>query len=161
MAKKTKSLGDDARDMAKDLEILRAKKLPSYLERKLMENTDKAFDEEKYPEKNKWQDRSFKYLKQKSDKRDNAFGRENRRGLLVGSGDLRKSIETETSNGQVSIGTDVVYAQIHNEGLEGNAFGKFKFQMPKRQFMPIQGEDLPFQEDVDKWIDDQMDKILG
>ena len=27
------------------------------------------------------------------------------------------------------------YAQIHNEGLMGKAFGKYPFKMPKRQFI--------------------------
>lgn len=162
MAKKSKNLGDDARSAGQKMRYLREKYLPELLEKKLMDNTDKAFDNEQYPKKPKWKGRNPKYL-EGTDKQQNDLPRDQRRGILIGkgSGELRHSIETETSDGIVSIGTDKIYAQIHNEGLEGNAFGKYKFEMPQRQFMPIGDEEPPFQDEVDKWMDKQMDDILG
>lgn len=36
--------------------------------------------------------------------------------------------------------TLVPYAEIHNEGLTGSAWGKVPFKMPRRQFMPAPGD---------------------
>lgn len=154
-------LSDDSEKMRRELSQLRDNILPQYLENKLIQNTDKAFDNEQYPSEQKWKERSDKWLSQKSDKRDNKFTRSDRRGLLVGTGDLRRSIETDTAKGEVSIGSDKVYAQIHNEGLQGNAFGKHAFTMPERKFMPLKGDDLPFQNEVDQFIDNKIKDILG
>lgn len=58
------------------------------------------------------------------------------RAILVQSGDLRKSLCVEQADwGKVRISSDLPYSAIHNEGLQGNAFGKHKFKMPKRKFM--------------------------
>lgn len=58
------------------------------------------------------------------------------RAILVKSGDLRRSIRivNKTIN-KVVIGSDLPYAQIHNDGLYGMAWGKHRFKMPKRQFI--------------------------
>lgn len=58
------------------------------------------------------------------------------RAILVKTGELKDSIrvERETKDGVV-ITSDKEYAKIHNEGLEGSAWGKHRFQMPKRQFI--------------------------
>lgn len=38
----------------------------------------------------------------------------------------------------IGVNTTIIpYAQIHNEGLEGNAFGKYPFKMPQRKFIGI------------------------
>lgn len=154
-------LSDDSERIRREMAELRNNVLPNYLEKKLMQNTDDAFDNEQYPGKGKWKDRSDKWLK-KSDKKDNAFARTERRGLLIGSSaDLRRSIETDTQKGEASIGTDVIYAQIHNEGLQGNAFGKHAFTMPERKFMPVEGDEPPFQKEVDDYIDKRVQDILG
>ena len=46
-----------------------------------------------------------------------------------------------TVNGrQVVVGVDlnvIPYGQIHNEGLQGKAWGKHTFKMPKRQYIPV------------------------
>lgn len=58
------------------------------------------------------------------------------RAILVKTGDLKKSLFLEQADwGKVRISSDLPYSAIHNEGLEGNAFGKHKFKMPKRKFM--------------------------
>ena len=58
------------------------------------------------------------------------------RAILVKSGDLRRSIRViNKSHRSITLGSDLPYAQIHNDGLYGNAYGKYRFKMPKRQFI--------------------------
>ncbi len=56
------------------------------------------------------------------------------RKILTGdTGDLGRSLSAEYGKGTVTIGSDVVYAKVHNEGLHA---GRGKgFTMPKRQFL--------------------------
>jgi phage gpG-like protein len=62
------------------------------------------------------------------------------RAILVKSGRLRRSIRSKRFGFlSVKIYTDVLYAQIHNDGLMGRAFGKHSFKMPKRQFIGYSG----------------------
>lgn len=62
------------------------------------------------------------------------------RAILVKSGRLRRSIRSKRFGFlSVKIYTDVLYAQIHNDGLMGRAFGKYPFKMPKRQFIGYSG----------------------
>lgn len=63
--------------------------------------------------------------------------------ILIQTGNLRDSITYRITGMSVRIGVDpniVPYAQIHNEGGAGNAWGKHKFTMPKRQYMPTDAE---------------------
>ena len=57
--------------------------------------------------------------------------------ILQNTGRLRRSIKRLTTTfGRIVIGTrGVDYASIHNEGLNGVAFGKYPFKMPKREFV--------------------------
>jgi phage gpG-like protein len=60
------------------------------------------------------------------------------RAILIGkgSGQLKMSIHLVTATFQkIRIESDLPYSKIHNEGLQGRAFGKYNFKMPKRQFM--------------------------
>lgn len=53
-----------------------------------------------------------------------------------GGGDhLSDSIDYKTEGNTITIQTDKVYAAIHNEGLDGKAWGKHPFKMPKREFI--------------------------
>jgi phage gpG-like protein len=65
------------------------------------------------------------------------------RGILIGksgAGRLSRSIRSKRFGFlSVKIYTDVLYAQIHNDGLEGRAFDKYPFKMPKRQFIGYSG----------------------
>ena len=57
--------------------------------------------------------------------------------ILQVTGALKRSIQRLTmSRDTVTIGTKGVrYAQIHNDGLNGRAWGKHPFKMPKHQFI--------------------------
>ena len=69
-------------------------------------------------------------------RRMNDRGRKGNRAILVKSGDLRRSIRVIKKNiNSVTLGSDLPYAQIHNDGLYGRAWGKHRFKMPKRQFV--------------------------
>jgi phage gpG-like protein len=58
------------------------------------------------------------------------------RAILVKTGDLRRSVRViSKSYRSIVVGSDLPYAQIHNDGLYGNAYGKHRFKMPKRQFI--------------------------
>ena len=58
------------------------------------------------------------------------------RAILVKTGDLRRSIKVlNKSYRSITLGSDLPYAQIHNDGLYGNAYGKYRYKMPKRQLI--------------------------
>ena len=59
---------------------------------------------------------------------------------LVQSGKLKRSLYISwLDRNRIVIKSDVPYAAIHNYGLEGVAFGKHHFVMPKRQFIGYSG----------------------
>ena len=59
------------------------------------------------------------------------------RALLIKSGTLKRGIRVKSVNSTLAvIGTGGIrYAAIHNYGLRGLAWGKYPFQMPKRQYI--------------------------
>lgn len=60
------------------------------------------------------------------------------RAILIRSGDLKRSVRIRrlySSSGV--IGSDLVYAAIHNFGLDGRAYGKYPFRMPQRKFIGV------------------------
>jgi phage gpG-like protein len=128
--------------------------LPQFLINLMTRMIDDNFRQERFKDGKKWKSR-------KNDP-DSKNKRTDRRGILVKSGELIRSIEIERAGSDIIIGTDKIYAQIHNEGLYGKAFGKYPFKMSQRQYMPKPGEDLPHsvQANMDKWIDKQMDNIF-
>ena len=86
-------------------------------------------------ESNAFKTGSEKWQPRKNDKQSSK-NRDDRRGLLVKSGALRSSIDVVQLGDTISIQSSSEYAQIHNEGLDGKAFGIHPFKMPQRQFMP-------------------------
>ena len=66
-------------------------------------------------ERGGWQDASFK--KWDARKNNKTKGKTKKRAILVQTGRLRRSIRiTHVLNNSVHVGTDVPYAQLHNEG---------------------------------------------
>ncbi|CAB4126839.1 Phage virion morphogensis protein [uncultured Caudovirales phage] len=58
------------------------------------------------------------------------------RKILTFTGKLRRSIKiTSFSMNTQTIESNMPYSAIHNEGLQGRAWGKYSFKMPKRKFM--------------------------
>jgi hypothetical protein len=56
---------------------------------------------------------------------------------------MREEVKYEVSGDTVRTGLDlniIPYGRIHNEGLQGKAWGKHTFKMPKRQYMPTDSE---------------------
>jgi phage gpG-like protein len=73
------------------------------------------------------------------------------RAILVNTGHLRRSIARKPAGRlAVKVYTPLVYAAIHNEGLNGKAWGKHPFKMPKRKFM---GYSKVMDEKIQKMID--------
>jgi phage gpG-like protein len=151
------SLGDDIARQMNQLEQLLGSGLPNYLEDGLADIVEGSFQQEMYMGElpgRKWDQR--KVDPQKGMKRDD------RRALLFDKGELRRSIDVEQNGDTITVGSDSDYAQIHNEGLKGKAYGKHPFKMPQRQFMPIPGDPVPALEaKTDHWLDQQMDAIFG
>lgn len=82
------------------------------------------------------------------------------RAILVKSGDLRRSIRRESLNKarlSVTIATDLPYARIHNEGLEGKAWGKAPFKMPQRRFI---GHSTVMNDKIKKTITKQINNLF-
>jgi len=60
----------------------------------------------------------------------------NTKKTLTKTGALKRSIHKTMLVGlRLKVVSDLVYAQIHNQGLTGKAWGKHYFKMPKRKFM--------------------------
>lgn len=154
-------------DLGKELEELShfyQVDLPEFAAARLEKLVDDSFRKEQYQgdTKSKWDGR--KLNKEDYTKAGNAKRRSRRRGLLVQSGDLVRSVEASIDRGEeitVSIASDKIYAQIHNEGLMGKAWGKHPFKMPQRQFMPIPGtEENVITQDLETFIDKSLDQIF-
>ena len=163
-----KDLSDLEKDLSKELIQLRdfyQNDLPNEAVIQLEKLTDDSFKKEAWQgdKKGKWPAR--KSTKDDFTKKGKAKPRSRRRGLLVQSGELIRSTEAEISKSaeiEVSIGSDKVYAQIHNEGLKGKAYGKHEFDMPQRQFMPIPGEEeTGITQKLETFIDKNMDRIFN
>lgn len=148
------TLGNDMNNASQRLKDLIANKLPVHTEQRAQDIVDKSFQQEQYEEKgtSKWKGRKKEEQPGKE--------REGRRALLVKSARLISSTIAERRGGEVVIGSDTPYSQVHNEGLKaGKGAG---FQMPQRQFMPIPGEsNSELDEAMDKFMDDELDKIFG
>ncbi len=109
-----------------------------------------SFDQEQFKDKN-----SSKWKPRKKEEKGGSLK------LLVKSpGGLKADITIEKRGDEVVIGSDKIYAPVHNEGLRsGRGAG---FQMPQRQFMPIPGQsNSELDEAMDKFMDDELDKIFG
>jgi len=104
-------------------------------------------------QKEGFQDNGPKPWKEVQRRTRNVRGAAGSRKILTGkTGDLGRSIKYEVSPGKVTIYSDVIYADVHNEGLKaGRGAG---FTMPKRQFI---GDSA----DLDKIIDDEIEKTLN
>jgi len=99
--------------------------LPDVAGQIAVNNAHDSFEKEQFQDKGKsgkWATRKKAPDKTKSQK-----------NILVGSGDLRASIDYDTGINEVAVGSDKVYAKVHNEG--GKAGRGTGFTMPKRQFM--------------------------
>lgn len=148
------TLGSDFNNAAQKVRELVTVKLPIHTEMKAQDIVDSSFQAEQYKDEgtSKWKGR----------KKEQQPGKERsqRRGLLVKSGDMIASTTAERRGDEVVIGSDTVYAKVHNEGLRS---GRGKgFTMPKRQFMPIPGESNKKLDDaMDKFMDSELDKIFN
>lgn len=148
------TLGSDFNSASQKVRELITVKLPNHTEMKAQDIVDSSFQAEQYKDAgtSKWKGR----------KKEEQPGKERtqRRGLLEKSGDMIASTIAERRGDEVVIGSDTVYAKVHNEGLRS---GRGKgFDMPKRQFMPIPGEsNKTLDNAMDKFMDEELDKIFG
>lgn len=150
-----RSFKQDLQQMRKELAEATNTTIPAIVKEKLELIITDSFEKESY------QGETSSKWKPRKDDIDGNKRKSQRGAILIASGALRRSIIVEAGNGKVVVGTNSKYAQIHNEGLEGKAFGKHKFKMPKRQFMPIPGEKVSKLDEVmDKEIDKLVNKIL-
>jgi phage gpG-like protein len=148
-----KEFSQEQKENLQKLDNLIGKRLPEKVVDEAQKIVDESFKKEQY------QDKSSPQWKSRKKDKESGKARESRRALLVKSSALIRSIETDQRGSDIVIHTDVPYAQVHNEGLRaGKGAG---FQMPQREFMPIPGESNPLlDERVEKWLDDEMDKIF-
>ena len=77
---------------------------------------------------------------------------------LVLTGKLKRSIRVRPATFRITrIFTNVVYAAIHNIGLQGLAFGKAPFKMPEREFI---GNSRTLERKLERRIFKEMDKVF-
>ena len=84
-------------------------------------------------------------------------------GYKQRGGALRKAVATMSTTAvfrgnQIVMNVNLPYAKIHNEGLQGKAFGKYPFTMPKRKFV---GQTNELTEMQRKKITKVVDQIWG
>ena len=77
-------------------------------------------------------------------------------------GTLRRAVSNMMSTANysqtgVKMSVNLPYARIHNEGLEGKAFGKYAFKMKKRQFI---GETAELRRKQEKLISTEILKLF-
>lgn len=96
--------------------------------------------------------------KGKSRKKPNFSTAATQRGILIGPGsNLMRSITVrEASPKRVVIGTDLPYAEVHNEGGYIRVFGKAKVKVPQRQFI---GESHELMQVIEKKMLREIDRI--
>jgi phage gpG-like protein len=83
-------------------------------------------------------------------------------GLDKHGGTLRRAVSnmsnsTKYRTNGIIMTVNLPYAKIHNEGGKGKAFGKYTFNMPKRQFV---GQTRELTEKQLKLIKTEIDKIF-
>ena len=77
---------------------------------------------------------------------------------LVLTGKLKRSIRVRPATFKLTrIFTNVVYAAIHNFGLQGIAFGKHPFEMPEREFI---GDSRTLERKLERRIFKELDKVF-
>ena len=77
---------------------------------------------------------------------------------LVQTGKLKRSIRVRPATFKLTrIFTNVVYAGIHNFGLQGLAFGKHQFKMPKREFI---GNSKVLEKELERRAFRELDKVF-
>ena len=76
--------------------------------------------------------------------------------ILTQSDDLGRSIKHEAQEGQVTVYSDVAYADAHNEGTS-TAGRNRNVTIPKRQFI---GDSQKLNEKIEKEINDRLQKII-
>lgn len=163
-----KDFSELEKDLSKELKMLEhfySVQLPEEQALELEILKEQSFKKEQYQGQNKkkWEPR--KDEKADYTKKGNYKRRSRRRGILKDSGDLEQSeqatIDRSGKEISVSIGSDLIYAPIHNEGLMGKAWGKHPFKMPQRQSMPLPGEEEPvITAKMEIFIDKNLDKIF-
>lgn len=84
-------------------------------------------------------------------------GRDQKRKILTDSGDLRKSITTDIRGMTVEVGTDLDYAEPHNDGTT-NAGRNNNVTLPKRQFI---GESRALDEKIESQFEQDITKIFN
>lgn len=149
-----KEFSDEQRENLRKLDQMIGKRLPDKVADTAQKVVDDSFMKEQYQD-----GKSAKWKGRKNDK-ESTKERGSRRALLVKSAALIKSVEVERRGSDIVIGTDVPYAQVHNEGLKS---GKGKgFEMPQRQFMPAPGEtNAIIDKEIERFLDSEMDKIFS
>lgn len=151
-----------SQEMAENVQkfkVVIEQKLPDHIKDKSQQIVDGSFEQEQFQD-----GKSTKWKARKNDA-EAGKARTDRRALLVDTGKLINSVEAEV-RGKDTVAIVVndpeatKYAAVHNEGLQAGRGAGFK--MPKRQFMPAPGEDFPeLDKHVEKFLDDEMDKIFG
>lgn len=77
---------------------------------------------------------------------------------LQKTGVLRDSIKVRPATFRITrIFTNLVYAGIHNFGLQGLAFGKHEFKMPEREFI---GNSRTLEKKLERRIVRELDKVF-
>lgn len=100
-----------------------------------------------------------KYVRSKKQRKLNFSQAATERRILIGPGsNLMNSIKVlEKSFPKVVIGTDLPYAEVHNEGGYIRIFGKKKVKVPRRQFI---GESRELMDELEQQLLENVDRIV-
>ena len=113
-----------------------------------------SFHDEAFSDKSE-KDMPWQEVKRRQGKGKGAAA--NRKILTGETGDLAESIQYHKEGRDTVIEAPKVYAEIHNKGIKGKAFGKYSFIMPKRQFI---GPSVLLLQKLNKRIANRMAAIM-
>ncbi len=136
---------------------------PRIVAKMARDHAKKSFQDEGYTDENfePWQEvKRRKEENLKKGKRGKVLKnqpRDQRRKILTDTGDLQRSIQSEVLSSElVEIGTDLAYAQAHNEGTT-TAGRNNKVTIPKRQFL---GKSKQLETDIKNKLKSDITNIL-
>lgn len=98
---------------------------------------DKGFDNQGFTDETlqTWKKRKGQIRSLGANTRGGRNALPNTKKTLTKSGDLRRSRRIQNQGNRGKVYYDSAYADIHNDGLMGRAWGRHSFKMPKRKFI--------------------------
>jgi phage gpG-like protein len=143
----------DLKKLERKLKALREpqlRRVASSIGEQLVSSTIRRFNDQRDPDGNAWKPHASATVRAGLSKKSfTKFGTLRKparrklegRKILIQSARLRNSISSKVSGTSVAVGTNVIYARVHQLGGTKGTTGKLKVNIPARPFLGINAED--------------------